>query len=367
MKKEIISDKQGIHLMILFIMGSTLVMGIGNKSGRDSWLSILIAMALVFPMLMIYAKTLSLYPGKDLYDIIEHVFGKVIGKIISISYIWFSLYLASLILRNFGEFIRTVSLPETPIIATMIGCGILAIWGVKSGIEMLGRWANLVSIVMITIVIMTLFFLLPMFHFNNLKPVLYNGFNPVLDGAFDVFTFPLAELVIFTLFFSAFGVRKSSYKIYSWGLLLGGLVVLVVTMSEILVLGEIEYKTVTFPAYSTIYKINIFHFIQRIEIIVSINLLAGGFIKCCMCLLGACNGIKKVFNYSDYKFCVIPVGLLMVNLSQLIYDDLEEMVDWAFYIWRYYASVFQVILPLIIFGGAIIKKRIESKKDNKVI
>lgn len=49
MNKEVISDKQGINLVILFIMGSTLVIGTGAEAGKDSWLAIIIAIIFSFP------------------------------------------------------------------------------------------------------------------------------------------------------------------------------------------------------------------------------------------------------------------------------------------------------------------------------
>ena len=51
----------------------------------------------------------------------------------------------------------------------------------------------------------------------------------------------------------------------------------------------------------------------------------------------------------------------MLNLSYLIYDDIMEMIDgdykWAFETWCYYAILFQVIVPIIILIGALIKKK----------
>ncbi len=140
MNKEVISNKQGICLIILFITGSTFVVGIGSKAENDSWLAIILSTLFAFPILMIYARLLSLFPQKDLFDILEIIFGKFIGKFISILYIWFSLHLGTLVLRNFGEFIGTISLSKTPMIIPMIFIIFLSTWIIKGGIELLGRW-----------------------------------------------------------------------------------------------------------------------------------------------------------------------------------------------------------------------------------
>ncbi|MDF2533385.1 MAG: hypothetical protein K0Q65_2966, partial [Clostridia bacterium] len=102
MNKEKISDSQGMKLVILFIFGSTLVMGTGGEAERDMWISIVIAVFLAVPIYLIYSRILSLFPDKDLFEILEQNFGKFFGKLISLVFIWFAFHLGALVLRNFG-------------------------------------------------------------------------------------------------------------------------------------------------------------------------------------------------------------------------------------------------------------------------
>ncbi len=104
-------------------------------------------------------------------------------------------------------------------------------------------------------------------------------------------------------------------------------------------------------------RANVGNFIQRIEIIISTAFLIGGFIKISICLLGACNGTTKLFGLNNYRFVVTPIALLMLNLSYLIYDSIFEMIEWSFTTWPYYAFLFQVILPIIIWVVAEIKHK----------
>lgn len=357
MKREIITDIQGISLVILFILGSTMVLGTGVDAGRDSWIAIIISIALSFPLIIMYGSILKSYPNKDLYQIIDYVFGKYIGKIITVLYIWFSFHLGALVTRNFGEFIVTVSLKNTPKVVPMTILMILCFWGIKSGIEVLGRWSILALVTLILLISFSIILLIPTMNLHNIQPILGNGVKPVMKGAISTVTFPFAETVIFLLVFSSLKEKNSSYKVYIWGLIIGGIIVFSAALTEILVLGENEYTSSVFPSYKAISRVNIGNFIQRIEIIVSINLLVGGFIKICICLMATCRGIAKLLDYKDYRFFVIPISLLMINLSLLIYDSATEMFEWAFSIWVYYALSFQVIIPSIIFVGVKIKTR----------
>lgn len=357
MNREVITNKQGVILVILFIMGSSLVIGTGSEAGKDTWISILLSMLFAFPMLMIYARILSLFPKKDLFDILEYVFGKFIGKIMILIYIWFVFHLAALVIRNFGTFIKTVSLEETPEIIPMMCITFLCALGIKKGIEVISRWGELAVIILISLLIMALLLLIPNMDSNNIQPILAKGFKPVLKGAFSVFAFPFAETVSFCLIFSALKNSRSIYISYTWGLIVGGSVLFLTTLVDILVLGEEEFASTFFPIYTTVSRTNVGDFIQRAEIIVSIAFLGAGFIKVCVCLLGTCKGISKLFGFKDYRFIITPVSLLTLNFSYLVYESLIEMTQWAFITWNYYAFLFQVILPIIIWIGSEIKKK----------
>lgn len=363
MKKEIISNGKGINLIIMFVTGSTLVMGTGGQSGSDGWISILVAAVLVFPVLMMYSKILSYYPGKDLFYIVNTVFGKKIGTLFSLCFIWFAVFLCSLIVRNLGEYLTAISLTSTPLVVLLIAGTIINIWGVKSGIEVLGRWANISVLALIMLIIITVPLLFPILDFKNIRPLFYNGYAPIFKEAFAAFTFPFAELIIFTLVFSSFSKHTSPYKLFKHGLFWGGSIVFIITLFEILALGEMGYKTSLFPSFTTAYRIKVGSLIQRIEIVVSISLMYGEFIKGCMCFLGACRGIATVIESNDYRFVVTPLGLVILNLSYIIFTDIQDYFRWAFEIWRYYAIVFQVFLPVIILLSIMIKNRKKHIKN----
>jgi len=79
-------------------------------------------------LLLIFSRILSLYPGKDLFDIIQIVMGKFMGKLISVLMIWFAFHLGTLVMRNLSDFTNTLVFPDTPVVLPMIFFIILLIW-----------------------------------------------------------------------------------------------------------------------------------------------------------------------------------------------------------------------------------------------
>jgi spore germination protein KB len=361
LNKEKISDLQGIKLMILFIFGSTLVMGTGGEAERDMWISVAIAVLLAVPVYLIYSRILSLFPDKDLFEILDLNFGKFFGKLISLVFIWFAFHLGALVLRNFGEFISTVGLPETPKIVPVIMFGLLCIYGAKAGIETLAKCAEYFIIFVIAIIIIFGFLAIPSMDMDNLLPIMGNGLGKAMSGVLSSFTYPFGETVVFMMILSALQNKKSPYRVYIPALFLGGLVILIIALRNIMILGPNTLEAVYFPSYSALSRINIGNFLQRLEIAVTIVFILSGFIKITVCLLAATKGVARVLGFDDYRILVAPVGLLMVNLANIIYKDIGEMFDWAFKVWPYYALLFEVILPILIWVFIELKQRAKNK------
>ena len=367
MNKEKISDIQGIKMVILFLFGSSLVMGTGGEAERDTWLAVAAAILIAIPVYLVYSRVLTLFSGKDLFEILELNFGKFFGKLMSLPFIWFAFHLGALVLRNFGEFIINVGLPETPMIIPIIIFGLLCIWGAKAGIETMAKCSEYFLFFVMSLIILFGLLSIPITDMDNFFPILGTDLSKVMAGVLSSFTFPFGETVVFMMVFSALQNKKSPYKVYITALMLGGIVVVYIVLRNIMVLGPATIKAVYFPSYSVISRVNIGNFLQRMELAVTIVFILSGFIKITVCLLAATKGVARVLGFDDYRILVTPMGLLMINLSSIIYKNIGEMFDWAFKVWPFYALPFQVFLPVMIWIFIELKQKAKNKtKETEV-
>jgi len=357
MKNEVISERQGIILIIMFILGNSLLIGPGGQAKQDAWLSIIIAISWAIILLLMFSRILSLYPGKDLFDIIQIVIGKFMGKIISILMIWFAFHLGTLVLRNLSEFTNALVLPDTPVVVPMFFFTILLIWSLKEGIEVLGRWSEFFIWIAIIMFLTVSVLSISLMDISNLKPILNDGVKPIIKGAFSNFTFPFGETVVFTMVFSNISKIKSYKRTFIVALLIGGGLLFLGTLRNILVLGSETLSRVYFPSTMVISLIHLGDLIQRLEMTVIIEYLVCIFLKVSICIFAVCNGFSKVFGFNDYKFIATPVALLMLSFSFIIYKSTMEMSSWTINIYPYYSFVFEVIIPLVIFIMVEIKNK----------
>ncbi|WP_432664356.1 endospore germination permease [Wukongibacter baidiensis] len=357
MNKGAISDREGISLIVLFLIGSSSVFVMGLEAKKDLWLADIIAMLMALAMAYIYARLHYLFPKKDLYDILELCFGKLIGRAIQLILIFFFYYWTADVMVNYGSFINAVSLDETPKIIPMMVLAVLCAWGISNGIKVMGRWSELFLIMPCFILLILTLSLIPKMNYRNLLPIMGEGIKPVLAGAFDAFSFPFGQIFAFSIVFTNFKSRKSPYKVYFSGLIFAGIILLITALIGILVLGAEDAGSTHYPTYATASRVEIGDLFQRIEVLVAISFVLGGFIKVGILLQCTCVGISKAFDFNDYKFLIIPIMLLVINLSYFQYDSIIHYNRFQADTWLYFTFPFQVILPIIIWIAAEIRKK----------
>ncbi|SDH65485.1 spore germination protein KB [Desulfosporosinus hippei DSM 8344] len=365
MNKEMITSKQGVYLLTLFMIGSNLFMGLAPAAKSNAWIAALIGTLMALPIIFIYARLLSLFKGRDIFDILNLVFGNVLGKIVALAYIWYPLHLGAMVIRDLGEFFNTVAMPETPMLLPMLFMGFISIWAVMAGVELLGRCSKIFFPIVVIIMFITTLLVIPYLNFAHLKPVMYDGIGPILNSGFDIFSFPLAETVLFLGVFSALKTETSIYRVYYSGLFIFAAIGVLLTLRNILVLGGDIVSVVNFPLYVEVSRINIGEFIQRIEVSVATTFVITDFIKVSVCLYVTCLGISKLFGLKNYRSIVVQTGLLMVLLAYIMYENIMDMIYFAFEIYAYYALPFQVILPVIILVIAEIRIRAGQLQTGK--
>lgn len=355
--KETISDRQGILLLALFIIGTNVIQATALDAKQDFWLAIILAMVLSLPMILIYSRIHIMFPGKNLFDVIELCLGKVIGKVFIIFFTFYVLETGSEVLRNYAQFVNIASFPETPIMAPTILIAVVCTYAVKKGIEVMGRYAQLFFLVIIFAIIVSALLLIPDMNIDYLKPILSNGIQPIMKGTTLTFIFPFTQILPFTMVLSDFRSDKSPYNIYLKSLVIGGVIIIFISYMTVAVLGVNTGQSVYFPTYMASKRINIGKYLQRLEILNASIFSLGAFIKISIYILATSKGVAKIFEVSEYRFIVIPCALLILNLSYFVFDNIMEFWEFTYLGWKYYAFLFQAILPFIVWIAAEIKKR----------
>ncbi len=352
MNKEVISTRQGIFLIIIFILGTSQIYSGSGPAKQDLWISIILAIAVALPTVLVFSKLATMYPGKHLYQIFDIIFGKIIGTIISLFYISMFLHVGSLVIRDITEFIQVVVLYETPQYFTVIWVVLLSIYMVKSGFEVFARWTNFVLLILLFSIFSLMLFALPKLNFLNILPILDNGWIPVLDSGISYYAFPFAEVVVFLALFNNLNENKNTYSVFVKAILIGGFILLMTTAQNILLLGFPNLSQIYFSSYSAKTLISVGGFLKRVEVGSAIMIFVTGIAKVTVYLFAVCIGVSHLLKHKKYSDLAFPLGLSMLVLSMIVYSNTMEMVEFLD-ISKYYLIPFQLFIPVIalIVGG----------------
>lgn len=353
---ERISHRQAISILVIFIFGSTIIVGVNSAVGQDSWLAQLGSAVFALPILMVYARLVRLFPEKNLYDIFLILFGKIGGRLLVLVFTWYAMHLGGIVLRNFTAFLQIAVMPETPQLAFVLVIFIVIAYLVKSGIETLGKYALVVMPIPISVAILTTLLALNQMDLSDVLPIFGHSLGEIGSSAYKGLTFPYGETVLFLCVADALNKKDNPYKIYFYSLLISSVILIIIVLRNIDLLGPAMLGAEYFPSYVAVKLIKVGDLLQRIEGSLSMSFILVGTVKVAVCVLAASKGAASLFNISNYRQLVLPVGLLAISISAIAYDNVMEMFDFLNY-YQYYVIPFQFVIPIGVWITAEIKKR----------
>ncbi|MEW8986103.1 MAG: GerAB/ArcD/ProY family transporter, partial [Bacillus sp. (in: firmicutes)] len=210
-KNETLSILQLSILIYVFLTGSAVVVGIGGEAKQDAWIAIGISTIIGMLLFRFYLWLLESSNQKSFFSLLEASFGKWLGKSVILLYILYFFYIASRVLRDFGELLVTTIYRSTPIEIVIILLILTVAYILIKGIEVLGRTAEVfIPYTMFFIAFTGLGVLISgEFQLKNLEPVLGDGMKPIIKTIFpNLIGFPFGELIVVLLLLSKLTFKK---------------------------------------------------------------------------------------------------------------------------------------------------------------
>lgn len=186
----------------------------------------------------LYNKVGQYFPNMTLAEYNEKLFGKWLGKLLSLFFIFFSFIGAAAVLFDMGDFVNTQVMPETPIQANNIIFAIVVVMGVRLGLETLVHAAEIFFPWIIMLFIILVACLLPEIQVVKLQPMFVVGVKPLIKAALSVAgtaSFPF--IVLFMVFPALVNDHYKAGKAFLTSTLIGGACFVIITFLCISVLG----------------------------------------------------------------------------------------------------------------------------------
>ncbi|MEC0276128.1 GerAB/ArcD/ProY family transporter [Peribacillus frigoritolerans] len=367
MVKEIkISARQFEILVILFSIGTTILVIPGSLAQvvkQDAWIAAVFGTGIGLLLVALYIAISRMFPTKTLVEINEILLGKWIGKAVSLTFVFFSLYSAASLLFYVGNFLTTLIIPDTPIEAVNIIFACILIMGIRLGLETVARSAEIFFAFFIILFIILVIFVIPQIEFQHIQPVFETGIKPMIYTVFlftSIFSLPL--IVLLMIFPVSVNQPKKAEKSFFIGILIGGSCLIIIIALAILVLGADDSARQMYPSYALARKINVGNFIQRIEVIMAIMWFITIYFKMVIYFYASVIGLAQTLNLKDYKPLTLPLGVISVSLSLIIHPNVAQSATFDKEVWPLYVSVYGLVLPLLLLAVNGFRKKIHKNK-----
>ncbi len=352
-----ISGKQFMFAIACFIQSSGLLTSfVSGVTKQDSWLVILLGSIFSLLMLWVYRRLMIVFPDKNLLEIFEETYGKVIGKILGVLYLFFFFTLSALNLIDLGNFTKLTATRETPMVVLILMCIVVAAIAVRGGIDLVGKYSTAFSVVAVVIVIISTLLVVYQMDFENFLPSFRLPIIKYIQGTHIVTAIPFGELVVFLMIHP--NVKQSNKEITKnlfIGFILGAITVFMVVLRDIAVLGNIM-DVFTVPSLVTLHLANFGVSMSRIEILFAIILIILLFFKIVILYYVSVIAMAHLFKTKAYKRLVLSAGAFIVFYSMTLYPSGiahstsgQETIP---FLW----TVYEFIIPLVTIIVAKFKK-----------
>lgn len=359
MNKIKITNNQIFSLTASFSCGTSILVIPATAAGlakQDAWIAMLIAVIYGLFDIGLFYFLWSKLPGITFVEMIKRIYGNMMGSIIAMGFLFFSLLSTSDVLWYLGTFMTVQVIPETPVyfintlfIATVV---IALLYGIETIARSYEIFIPFVSILFI----LSMILVLPNARIQNILPVLENGFSPVLKGSFILSSFSFPNIVFLMLFPINAQNTKKAKKSFINGFLWGQFLVLASIIVSILVLGSTISSSSSYPVYLLAKEINLGILFTRLEFIVAAVWVITLLSRVIFYLYSGVVGLSQLLELKDHKKVILPLGLIVLVLSGLVFPDVIYRISWDTYVWPIFSATFGLILPKSMVIGFYIKK-----------
>ena len=356
---KITAGQMGLLLVTLVVATSVLFVPAvtAEAAGKDGWIALLFP-ATIFGLLVAWVCiSLGLrFPEESVILYSQNILGSVPGHLIGLGYIFLFMWISANVVYEFGAFMETAFMPETPLLVFNSVLVLLAGYAVKNGLEVMSRATQFVFPMLLATFLLLAAFSINDIQLTNFLPILEKGIKPVLKGSL----LPSAwrgEIVLLLMLLPNLNRPAESMKAGIYAVIFLGIILTFDTVATVGVFGAELTGHLVFPFFSLSRYSRIAMVLERMEALTMIIWVTGVMLKVAIFYYGTVLALAQWLKLKDYKPLVVPVGIILINLSAILYSNSAELVAVTARTWHPFAFTFELLLPALLLAIAAVRKK----------
>lgn len=357
--EQIVPEKVKISPFLVFFIVHTMQFGVGVlgfqrliavTAGYDAWIAVVLAGLSTHIILWIIYKITDTANG-DILTAHTFVFGKNLGKLMSLPFMIYYIMIAVITLRSYIEVIQVWMFPDLSTFWFSVAfCG-LAIYIIFGGFRTLTGIAFF-GVILPSYLIFSFLFTLPYADIRNLLPIFDHSIKDIMTASYQMsFTYLGYEVLLFIYPFI-----KEPQKSKKWahlGTLTTTVLYVFITIITFAYFSEGQLQK-NIWATLTLWKIVELPFVERFEFIGIANWCLIIIPNISVALWCSSRIVKKVTNMKQ-KYGVFLLALIVIIITSL-FKTRQQINLLSTYVGEIFFFLFYAYIPLLLLLMLIIKK-----------
>lgn len=365
---ERISLWQLFTLIVTFEIGSAIIVNIGGEAKQDAWLAILLATLIAIGITWIIYRTVGLHPPRDIYLVVEDLIGRTAARVLMGIYSLYFFYIASRVLRDFGELISTAILIETPMEFILLTLVLVIVYILNLGIEVLARTAEVFApyLMGFVLIISLLIMISGQLELKLVQPVLGEGVGGLVRAIFPaLITFPFGEMIVFAMVLPRVTNFQWAGKVTMSAVGLAGTLLSISAFLQVASLGVDARMRSNFPLLSAVRSVSIANFIERIDAMVVFIAMLAIVMKATILFYAGAKGLEHVTRI-PYRSFLLPIGMILSVNAILVSINFAEHIEEGLLFAPYFLHLpLQYGVPILLFLLVLWKRKRKGNQNRQ--
>ena|GEM_PF-2705783 len=345
---EVINKRQ-MAILFFFILPITKLMLLptlmSHISGRDSYISAFLLLAVDILVLLLILFVINKYPKDDFNQILKSTFSMPVAKVILFLFGIFFLCKGLPFILEQKQLLENTFYERFPFVITFIIFFIIIFFVAIKGAKIIGRTSELFWFIILISFILIIMFSFLQADFSNILPIAYNGAGPIFDGALkNVYHF--GDYIILFAFMGKIDKDKSFKKVVLVASIIAVLVVFVFIIFTA-IFGDVAVRQTYAITKISKYSLAMSE-LGRFDFIAIILLLSGAVFFSAVTLYCSAEMFRQCFNLKERKFPLIGLVTLMAAGVLFFNNRFSDLVNLNSVYLTYFYMVMQYVFPVIL-------------------
>lgn len=353
-----ISNRQAVFIIFTAIVPTSILIlpHLMYKIARqDVWLSVIVATLYGLAVGDIIGRLGKRFPGQTVVEYSRDLLGPILGTGIALLYPVLFTYANAFILRQLSEMLVANFYNETPQVVFVIGFLLVAVYMVRHGLEVLGRFNDTILLLVLISIVILLLFIIPYIMPENIFPVLEKGIQPVLKGAYPASLF-FGETFIMLVLVPYLTRPDKARSVNAKAILMVGGTQFLIMLFLILIFDAL-LANILYPTLNLARQIRLQPYLYNVDIFILFMWLLGGTVKIAIFHYCATLSTAQLFKLKHYGPVSIVLGAVTGILSAVLWEDAVELLHGISTIAPPTYFIVQVAVPLFLLTVAVIRHK----------